>query len=279
VIVYVNGHFLPREDARISPDDRGFLLSDGAYEVLRSYGGQLFQAREHFKRLEYSLRELRIAAPDIESLPAIATELLRRNKLADGDAVVYAQVTRGVARRTHAFPEEKTPPTAYLAVSSFTPSPKRLEQGVRVILVPDIRWARCDIKSIALLPNVLASQQAKENGAHEAIFVRNGVVTEGSHTSFCGVLDGTLLTHPLTHHILAGITRDTVLDLCAKLGIPFRETPLLEHQLKTASELLILGTTTEITPVVHVDGWQVADGKPGPVTTRLQRAFRELVMP
>jgi D-alanine transaminase len=277
LIVYLNGRFLPRDKASISPDDRGFLLADGAYEVIRSYGGRLLKASEHFRRLQYSLQELRISTPDIGSFADAAAELLRRNKLLDQDAVVYAQVTRGVARRTHAFPQETTPPTVYLTVSPFRPSRRRLEQGVRVILVPDIRWARCDIKSIALLPNVLANQQAKESGAHEAVFVRDGVVTEGSHTNFCGVFDGTLVTHPPTHHILAGITRGTVLGLCADLDIPVRETPIQEQELNAASELLILGTTTEITPVVQVDGWQVGNGRLGPITTRLQRAFRELV--
>jgi D-alanine transaminase len=277
LIVYFNGRFVPKEDVRISPDDRGFLFADGAYEVLRSYGGRLFRAEEHFRRMDRSLRELRIAGPDEESLRHIAGEVIRRNTLGDADAALYVQITRGVALRRHAFPDEGTPPTVYVSVSPFRPSRDRWESGVKVILVPDIRWVRCDIKSVALLPNVLASQRAKESNAEEAVFVRDGVVTEGSHTNFCAVFDGRLVTHPRTNHILAGITRGVVRDLCGALDIPFRESPIREKELRKASELMILGTTTEIMPVVQVDNWRVGDGKPGPVTTKLQQAFRDLV--
>jgi D-alanine transaminase len=277
LIVYFNGRFIPKEDAKLSLDDRGFLFADGAYEVIRSYGGRLFKAQKHFRRLKHSLQELQIAAPDVESLADTAARLLQHNNLAGVDAVLYFQVTRGVAPRKHAFPDEETLPTVYVSVSPFQVPRHRFEHGVKAILVPDIRWARCDIKSVALLPNVLASQQAKERGAEEAVFVRDGVVTEGSHTNVCGVFEGTLVTHPRTNHILAGITREIVLGLCSELGIPLRETAIQERQVTEANELLIVGTTTEITPVVQVDDWSVGDGKPGPITTRLQRAFRELV--
>jgi D-alanine transaminase len=148
---------------------------------------------------------------------------------------------------------------------------------VSIILVPDIRWTRCDIKALALLPNVLASQEAKERGAEEAVFVRDGVITEGAHTNVCAVLDGQLVTHPLTNYILPGITRRVVLELCAELGIPYREAPMGEEELRTASEAMILGTTTEIMPVVQVGGQPVGDGQPGPVTRQLQAAFRARV--
>ena len=278
MIVYFNGRFVPKEDARLSLDDRGFLFGDGAYEVIRSYGGRLFKAQKHFRRLKRSLQGLQIAAPDVESLADAAARLLQHNNLTGEDSVLYVQVTRGVAPRKHAFPEKDTPPTVYVSVSPLQVPRHKHEHGVKVILVPDIRWARCDIKSVALLPNVLASQQAKERGAEEAVFVRDGVVTEGSHTNVCGVFKGTLVTHPRTNHILAGITREAVLGLCYELGIPVRETAIQEQQLTQANELLIVGTTTEITPVVQVDDWSVSDGKPGPITTRLQRAFRELVI-
>jgi len=277
LIVYFNGRFVPKEDVRVSPDDRGFLFADGAYEVLRSYGGRLFKVEEHFRRMDRSLRELRIAGLDEESLRDIAEEVMQRNALEGADAVLYVQVTRGVAPRSHAFPDEGTPPTVYVSASPFRPSRDRWESGVKIVLVPDIRWARCDIKSVALLANVLASQQAKESGAEEAVFVRDGVITEGSHTNFCAVFEGQLVTHPRTNHILAGVTRRVARNLCGELGIPFRESPIQEEELREASELMILGTTTEIMPVVQVDDWRVGDGKPGPVTTKLQRAFRDLV--
>jgi D-alanine transaminase len=276
MIVYFDGRFLPKEDVRVSPDDRGFLLADGAYEVIRSYSGRQFKVAEHLSRLERSLRELRFTGPDVQRLGAIAEMLLQLNDLDRGDAVLYIQVTRGVAPRTHAFPPPQTTPTVYLTASPFRLSPEKWEHGVSIILVPDMRWARCDIKSVALLPNVLASQQAKEQGAEEAVFVRDGNLTEGAHTNVCGVFGGRLVTHPATHHILAGVTRRLVLDLCAELEIPVKESPMDRQALPEADELMILGTTTGIMPVVRVDDWQVGDGTPGPLTRKLQQAFRKL---
>mgnify|MGYP001076566341 CR=1 FL=1 len=276
MIVYFNGQFMPKEEVKISPDDRGFLLGDGVYEVIRSYSGRLFKVEEHIRRLARSLRELRIEGVDTEALKGIAEELIEYNELERGDAKLYVQVTRGVAPRRHSFPDGETSPTVYATASAFQPPRGKWEHGVKVILVPDIRWARCDIKSVALLPNILANQQAKERGAEEAIFVRNGAITEGSHTSFCAVFDGELTTHPKSNYILAGIMRETVLDLCDELDIPVKEFPIFERDLKEADEVMILGTTSEIMPVVQVDDWQVGDGKPGPIAVRLQRAYREL---
>jgi D-alanine transaminase len=277
MIVYFNGDFLPKELVRISPDDRGFLFADGAYEVIRSYDGRLFKLQAHLQRLENSLQALHIAAPDTGKLQDAAAQLLQHNALTTEDAALYVQVTRGVAPRKHAFPPSNTPPTIYLTASPFRASPEKWEQGVRIILLPDMRWSRCDIKSVALLPNVLANQQAKESGAHEAVFVRKGTITEGSHTNFAAVFDGRLITHPRTHHILPGITREIVLDLCRELDLSCSESPIREAKLREASELMLLGTTTEIMPVVQVDDWQVGNGQPGPVTRTLQRAFRTLV--
>ncbi len=276
MIVYFNGQLIPKEGVRISPDDRGFLFADGVYEVIRSYRGKLFKAEDHFRRLERSLRELRIEGLDVENLRDAAERLIRVNNLEDDDAALYIQITRGTAPRRHSFPDEKIPPTVYASASPLRSSRERLEHGVKIILVPDIRWARCDIKSVALLPNVLVSQQAKERDAGEAVFVRDGVITEGAHTNFCAVFDGQLMTHPRTNYILAGITREVVLTLCRELSIPFREFSVFASDLKEADELMILGTTTEIAPVIQVEDWQVGDGKPGPVTRKLQQAFREV---
>jgi D-alanine transaminase len=273
MIVYYDGRFMSKEEVRISPDDRGFLLADGAYEVIRAYNGNLFEADAHLRRLERSLQALRIAQPDMLEIMEIAEELLRRNNPGHGDATVYIQVTRGAAPRQHAFPGQGTPPTVYLYTSPVRSSPEKPEQGVRIILVPDIRWLRCDIKSVALLPNVLANQEAKERGAEEAVFVRDGVITEGTHTNFCAVFDGQLVTHPKTNLILAGITRQVVLDLCQQLNIAPLESPIRERDLTKASELMIVSTTVEILPVVQVNDWLVGDGKPGPVTRKLQQAF------
>ncbi|RPI51160.1 MAG: hypothetical protein EHM56_09890, partial [Chloroflexi bacterium] len=165
----------------------------------------------------------------------------------------------------------------YVTASPLHPTPDAWENGVGIILVPDIRWTRCDIKAVSLLPSVLASQQAVERGAEEAVFHRDGAITEGAHTNFCALFDGVLVTHPPNNLILDGITRRVVLGLCAGLGIPTREAPIPVQELMSASEMMILGTTTEIKPVVEVDGRQVAGGRPGPVTRRLQAAFRALV--
>jgi D-alanine transaminase len=278
MLVYFNGDFISKEDVRISPDDRGFLLADGVYEVLRTYGSKVFRADAHARRLARSLRELQMSGPSEEDVIHITSELLRRNHLGRGDAKIYIQVTRGSAPRRHSFPDGVIPPTVYAEASPYQPGREKWDSGVRIILVPDIRWARCDIKSVALLPNVLASQRASESGAAEAVFVREGTVTEGAHTNFCAVFNGELVTHPLSNFILGGVTRGVVLDLCRSLGVPFRESPIPEGELRQASELMVLGTTTEIMPVVQVDDWQVGDGRPGPVTRRLQRAFQELVV-
>ena len=277
MIVYFNGNFVPKAKVTISPDDRGFLFGDGVYEVLRSYGGRLFRAEEHFRRLARSLQEVRIDGLDVGSFREIAHELLERNGLQDNDGKLYLQVTRGVAPRRHSFPDDSVTPTVYAEASPFRPNREKWEVGVRIVLVDDLRWGRCDIKSVALLPNVLASQQAKESGAEEAIFVREGMATEGAHTNFCAVFEGELGTHPLGDRILAGVTRGAVLDLCRQLRVPVREAPVRVAELRQASELMILGTTTEIMPVIQVDDWRVGNGKPGPVTRDLQRAFRNLV--
>jgi D-alanine transaminase len=274
MISYFNNQFTSKEEIRISPDDRGFLFADGVYEVIRVYRGHLFKTDEHLQRLERSLREVRIAGVDVESFHDIAQDLLKRNDLLARDATIYIQVTRGVAPRKHPFPDNQPTPTVYLSVSPLGSLPK--ESGIKVILVPDNRWARCDIKSVALLPNVLASQQAKESGADEAIFVRDGALTEGSHSNFAAVFDGELVTYPKCNYILGGITRNVTLGLCRELEIPVRESPVFQNQLKHADELVLLSTTSEVTPIVQVDDWQVRDGKPGPITSKLQKAFREI---
>jgi len=275
MIVYFNGQFMSKEDVKVSPDDRAFLLADGVYEVTRSYCGHLFKIQEHIDRLDRSLRELRIPKPELD-VRAVCEALLKKNNLADADALIYLQISRGAAPRRHAFPDPPPSPTVYAFPMPFHANPKNWTEGVHVITTPDLRWARCDIKSLALLPNVLAQQQAQEQGVEEALLIRDGAVTEGAHTSFCGIFDGRLQTYPDSNYILPGITRQIVLDLCEELGIPVRKFPILESKLKEADELMILGTGSEITPVVRVDNWQVGCGKPGPITLKLQAAFRKL---
>ncbi len=275
---YLNGEFKPRAEIRISPDDRGFLFADGVYEVIFAQDGRLFQAEQHYQRLIRSLKELKIRTPDMETLKRVPARLLRENGLEAEWAVVYIQITRGVAPRRHPFPDKNTPVTVYAFTAPFDLPERDLELGVKVVLTPDIRWLRCDIKSISLLPNVLASQTATENGAKDVLFVRDGAVTEGSYTSFGAVFDGTVVTYPKSHYILPGITRRVVLDLCAQLNIPVEEFPVMVEQLNKADECMLWGTTTQVMPIVQVDNMPVGDGKPGPITRKLQKALGEMIL-
>jgi D-alanine transaminase len=276
MIAYLNGDYLPQDQIHISPNDRGFLLADGAYEVMRAYGGRFFRLDAHLERLARSLHELGIRGVEVRSLAQVADRLIRENGLAGGGATVYIQVTRGAGPRSRAFPDPPMPPTVYAVASAFTPPAEQQETGIKIALLPDTRWTRCDIKSISLLPTVLAGQRAKELGVEEAVFVRDGAITEGTHTSFAAVLDGRLVTPPRSQYTLAGITRQAVLELCSELGIPFEEFPILVHWLERAQECMVLSTFLEVMPVVEIDGRPVGDGRPGPITRRLQQAFRGL---
>ena len=277
MIVYFNVLFLPKENVAISPDDRGFMFADGVYEVIHAYDGVAFKLDEHLQRLASNLRKLGIMQPDFNTLRTTPEMLLTFNNLQFTEATIYIQITRGVAPRSHTFPDNPVRPTVYAYTTQVAPNREKQERGVSIVLTPDIRWTRCDIKSLALLPNVLANQKAKEHNAEEALFIRNGVVTEGSHTNFFAVLNGDLVTHPANNYILEGITRKIVLELCFSLGIRFKETPIPAKDLYLASECMITGTLSGILPVVQVEDRQVADGKPGVITRRLQHAFFSMI--
>ncbi|MBX9927906.1 MAG: D-amino-acid transaminase [Gemmatimonadaceae bacterium] len=275
MIVYLNGSYLPKADAKLSVEDRGFIFGDGIYEVVRCVDGAIFTGAEHFARMQRGLAGLRIAAPDasVERLEAICLELLARNDLTSGHATVYIEVTRGAAPRTHFFPKSAVPATVYLSASPFTPFAELHRTGAAGITYPDIRWARCDLKTVNLLGNVLAKQAATEAGALEAIFVRDGVVTDGSSTAVFGVIDGVLRTHPLSNYILPSITRAVVLELAAELEIPVREEPILHAELTRLEELFIAATTSDVQPITSLDGRTVGTGAPRAITRRLQAAF------
>jgi D-alanine transaminase len=274
--VYLDGRFIDYADARISVDDRGFLFADGIYEVIRVYDGRPFLADPHMRRLRAGLAALRIDATAVDGITDAADRLLDENRLRQGDATLYIQITRGAAPRKHSFPPAGVRPTVFIIAKPFPQHPTAcFDEGVATITVPDTRWSRCDIKSVALLPNVLANQQAKEAGAFEALFVKDGVVIEGSHSNLLGVLDGVVVTYPECNYILGGITRTLVLDLARDLGIPVREGPIFVEQLDTAEELFLSGTTTEVMPITVVDGRPIGDGVPGPITRRLLQAYRE----
>ena len=271
--VYLNGEYLAHDQARVPVDDRGFLFADGVYEVIRVYDGKPFLMEPHVARMQAGLRAIQIDGTCIDNLTDICMKLLQSNGLTTGEATIYVQATRGVAPRKHAFPD--CAPTVYAAAKKFGGHPAEyFTSGVATITVPDTRWSRCDIKSIALLPNVLANQAAHAADAFEALFVKDGVLIEGSHSNLFGVLDGELITYPRSNYILAGITRDFVLDLARELGIPAREAPILWDDVPRVEELFLSGTTTDVMPIARVDGRNVGQGAPGPVTRRLMEAFR-----
>ncbi len=272
---YYNGEFMPRDQIRLSPDDRGFLFADGIYEVVRCYNGDFFRMRQHLERLARGLRELRISGVDAAVVGDVCVELVNRNKPTPPDLLVYVQVTRGVAPRAHPFPKGDVTPTVYATLMPYTAKGNAAE-GVSVITTPDIRWARCDVKSIALLPNCLANQTARDAGATEAIFVRDGVALEGTATSFFGVFDGVVRTAPTSNYILPGITRAAVLETCETERVPVEVGPMFAHELPAADELFLVGTTVEVMPIVRLDGCPVASGQPGPVTQHLGEVFGRL---
>ena len=277
-IVYVNGSFLPRREARVSVEDRGFVFGDGVYEVLRSINGRLFATHFHNDRLERSLGGVRIALArgvSPASFVEIGKQLLRENDLTRGEAMLYIQVTRGATTRAHYFPPPDITPTVYISVARFTPYAELAQTGASAISHADLRWGRCDLKTLNLLPNVLASQTAKERGAFEAMLIRDGVVTEGAKTNFFGVVNGTLRTHPCDTHILPGITRSVLRDLARDLPIDVDETPISVAEIPGLSELFLTGTTTDVMPVVKLDDREVGNGRPGELTRRLQRVLAE----
>ena len=274
--VYLNGTFLPKEKAAVSPDDRGFIFADGVYEVIKYYNRKPFRYADHLERLARSLKEIQIGFEDFASLEAIFFGLLEENKLAGVHAGIYIQITRGVNKRMHHFPEEIRP-TVYafaFAMPSFT---ETLEKGIKVITREDIRWLRCDIKSVALLPNTILYNQAVEAGAGECFLIRDGKVTEATHSSVLAVKNGTVITHPLSNLILPGITRKVILEICAENSIPVEERALSKAELYEIDELIIAGTGSEVTPVIQVDDIPVGNKKPGEITRFLQRRFFELV--
>jgi len=274
--IYLNGKFRKLQEASISPDDRGFLFGDGTYEVIRAYHGKWFRMESHLARFKRSLDALRISIQPFPDFRMIGGELQSYNDIARQDASLYLQVTRGAAPRRHRFPEAGTQPTVYASLSPIRTDRDKWENGGKIILLPDGRWNRCDIKSISLLANVLACQEAAEQGAEEAVFVRDGTVREGTHTNFCAVFGGEVWTHPSDHSILDGITRMTVIECCSELGIPLHEKPIPESMLGHAEEVFIIGSITEIMPVTSIGGRPVAGGRPGRVTRAVQAAYRKL---
>lgn len=279
-IAYVNGRYVPLSEAAVHIEDRGYQFADGVYEVCEVRDGRLVDETRHTKRLAYSLSELRIALPmSMAALGVVLRETVRRNRVRDG--LVYLQVTRGVARRDHAFPPPDVPPSVVVTARSadMVKIQKNASDGIAVITVPENRWDRVDIKTIALLPNVLAKQAAREAGAQEAWFVdKDGKVTEGSSSNAWIVTrDGKLVTRPADSGILRGVTRAGVLDVIAATGLAFEERAFTVEEAYAAREAFVTSATQVVMPVVRIDGRPVGNGAPGLVASALRRDFRSHV--
>lgn len=269
--VYLNGAYLPDTEAKISVLDRGFIFGDGVYEVWRIVDGKLFENGRHNRRLKNGLKSLEISVPDrdVDALSGVAEVLVRENGLTSGEGTFYVEITRGAAPRTHAFPPAGTKPTILGMVAKFEVPHAMREAGAKCITVDDFRWLHCDVKTVQLLPNVMAKQKAQVAGAMEAIFVRDGIALEGTHTSLFAVRDGTLCTHPLSNLILPSITREVVLEIAREQKVPVSEKPFTRDELFRMDEVFVSGTTTDVTPVVEIDGKKISTGKPGPVSKQL----------
>ena len=272
-VAYVNGRYLPHDRAAVHIEDRGYQFADAVYEVCEIYDSRLLDERRHMERLERSLRELRIPMPvRVPALGVIMREVARRNRVAEG--LVYIQVSRGVAPRDHPFPTAPVRPALVVTAKSigFDARDTRARKGVSVVTAPDIRWGRVDIKTVGLLPNVLAKQGAREQGAYEAWLVdRDGNVTEGASTNAWIVnARGVLVTRHADAAILRGVTRMVLLDVAARRNVSFEERPFSVKEALAAREAFLTSATNGVMPIVKIDGKAIGRGKPGPVATALR---------
>lgn len=276
--VYLNGTFTDALQARISPMDRGFLFADGVYEVIPAFNGVLFQPEQHLRRLQRSLDALQIESPySAEQWMELCKEILRRN--GSGDQGVYMQITRGAPdKRDHGYPKPAVTPTVFMATSTIAASAigaPDSEPGAIAITLDDQRWSRCDIKSVSLLPNIMAKQQAITAGAIEAILIRDSLVTEGASTNVFIVKGEHIITPPRSHHILGGITRELVIELCQLHGFTLLEQEIPRWQLADADEIWITSSTKDVLPIVTLDGRAVGAGRTGATWKNFARHYRD----
>lgn len=271
---FLDGQFIKKEEISISVDDRGYYFGDGVYEVIKVYDGKLFTAEEHLQRFYRSAHEIKLTVSySQEELHKVALQLIQFNHIRNGH--VYIQITRGVSPRQHNFPENAVEPVI-LAYAVETESPIReKETGVTLKSVEDIRWLRCDIKSLNLLGSVLAKQEAHEAQCTEAILHRDDIVTEGASTNMFGVKDGTVYTHPATNLILDGITRQVILKICKEQNISYEEKAFTLQEAKEMDEFFYTSTNVEVMPVIKIDNTVIGRGKPGELTIKLQKLFSQ----
>ena len=277
---YVNGRYLPHRRACVHVEDRGYQFADGVYEVCEVFAGRLVDEARHMERLQNSLNGLRIRLPmALPALGFVVREVVNRNRIVDG--IVYIQISRGVARRDHAFPPDSVRPAIVVTARAIDPRGNEAlaRRGISVITVPESRWQRVDIKSVSLLPNVLARQAAREAGAREAWFVdAEGYVTEGAATNAWIVTgDGRLVTRAADHRILRGITRQGVVDIAGDQALRIEERPFTPEEAKMAREVFVTSTTSQVMPVVEIDGAVIGNGVPGTIVTELRRRYHETV--
>ncbi|AFH50849.1 D-alanine transaminase [Ignavibacterium album JCM 16511] len=276
MIAYYNGDYLPVEKISVSPFDRGFLFSDGVYEALRTYNKKLFMLQKHLDRLKYSLEQTGINFSEFDKLEEIIFTCAQKNNISQ-DFSTYIQITRGVSfPRTHHY-NQQIKPNLFVYSTELKNRERELSEGVSVILERDVRWNRCDIKSISLLPNVMANQNAFIKGCYEAVFYRDNFITEGSHTNFFAIKDGKVITAPLSNFILNGVTRKIVFSICNENNIPIEEEYIPLTDLFNYEEFFLTGTTTEITPVINIDGNIIGNGQPGKLTKKIQKLFYDFV--
>ena len=272
--VYLNGEFLPLEEAKVPVLDRGFIYGDGIYELIPVYAGRPLRLKEHLARLQRSLDAIRLANPHTDAeWAALIDAMIAKN--GSGDIYVYFQITRGVAKRDHAFPKD-TPPTVFMMASPLpTPPREQVENGVACVSMQDNRWLRCDIKAISLLGNVLLRQAALDAGGAEAVMFRDGLLTEGSASNILVAREGRLLAPPKDHLILPGVTYDLVLELDAKYGVPFEVREITEAEVRSADELMLTSSTKEVLAITQLDGKPVGNGKPGPIFRQLHGLYQD----
>jgi len=274
--VIINGEFVNRTEAKIDIEDRGYQFGDGVYEVIRVYNGKMFTANEHLERLIESGKKINMKISySVEEIKSMLTELMERNQLTTG--TIYLQVSRGIAPRNHAFPSSDVQQTFIANTKAVGRPVETMKTGVKTILLEDIRWLLCDIKSLNLLGNLMAKQKAVEAGCFEAIQHRGDTVTEGSSSNVSIIKDGKVITHPANNLILNGITRQKVLEVCRSNDIPVEERAFSLEELKQADEAFISGTTVEVTPIIEIGGEKVGDGVPGTVTKHIQELFNQAI--
>lgn len=266
-----NDEFIQEDDVKISKEDRGYQFGDGIYEVIRVYNGDLYTAKEHIDRFYDSAEKIRIVVPYTKDVfHKLMYELVEKNEINNGQ--IYVQITRGSSVRQHQFPTNPEP--VLIGYTKTVERPVELMQnGAHAMFIEDMRWLRCDIKSLNLLGNVLAKQEAYDNGCYEAVLHRGEMITEGSSSNMYGIKDGVVYTHPATNLILDGITRRTILELCAELGIEVQQTPMTKDQALGMDEFFMSSTTAEIIPLTQLDGNKIGNGSRGALTEKLQKAF------